>query len=239
MLNKLAIDLELTNTNFTNVTGMPNENHYTSARDVVVLSQRLIEDFPEQYKKFSQEDFRYNNISQRNRNRLLMTYDYADGIKTGHTKSAGYCLAASAKFDNTRFVSAIFGAESSIERFKYTKTLFKFGFRNFITKKYFNKNQIIARERIWNGEDKYIDIGFNKDIYLTLLKYDDREVTPKVNLISKIVAPIKENQNLGTVDFYKGGEIISSEKIYSLRDVNEGGFLRKTYDFVAEFFTEE
>ena len=239
MLNKLAIDLELTNTNFTNVTGMPNDNHYTSARDVVVLSQRLIEDFPEQYKKFSQEDFRYNNISQRNRNRLLMTYDYADGIKTGHTKSAGYCLAASAKFDNTRFVSAIFGAESSRERFKYTKTLFKFGFRNFITKKYFNKNQIIAKERMWNGEYKYIDIGFNKDIYLTLLKYDDREVTPKVNLISKIVAPIKENQNLGTVDFYKGGEIISSEKIYSLRDVNEGGFLRKTYDFVAEFFTEE
>ena len=153
MLNKLAIDLELTNTNFTNVTGMPNDNHYTSARDVVVLSQRLIEDFPEQYKKFSQKDFRYNNISQRNRNRLLTTYDYADGIKTGHTKSAGYCLAASAKFDNTRFVSAIFGADSSRERFKYTKTLFKFGFRNFITKKYFNKNQIIARERMWNGED--------------------------------------------------------------------------------------
>ena len=239
MLNKLAIDLELTNTNFTNVTGMPNDNHYTSARDVVVLSQRLIEDFPEQYKKFSQKDFRYNNISQRNRNRLLTTYDYADGIKTGHTKSAGYCLAASAKFDNTRFVSAIFGADSSRERFKYTKTLFKFGFRNFITKKYFNKNQIIARERMWNGEDKYIDIGFNKDIYLTLLKYDDSEVTPKVNLISKIVAPIKKNQNLGTVDFYKAGEIISSEKIYSLRDVNEGGFLRKTYDFVAEFFIEE
>ena len=89
------------------------------------------------YKKFSQKDFRYNNISQRNRNRLLTTYDYADGIKTGHTKSAGYCLAASAKFDNTRFVSAIFGADSSRERFKYTKTLFKFGFRNFITKKYF------------------------------------------------------------------------------------------------------
>ena len=239
MLNKLAIDLGLTNTNFTNVTGMPNDNHYTSARDVVVLSQRLIEDFPEQYKKFSQKDFRYNNISQRNRNRLLTTYDYADGIKTGHTKSAGYCLAASAKFDNTRFVSAIFGADSSRERFKYTKTLFKFGFRNFITKKYFNKNQIIARERMWNGEDKYIDIGFNKDIYLTLLKYDDSEVTPKVNLISKIVAPIKKNQNLGTVDFYKAGEIISSEKIYSLRDVNEGGFLRKTYDFVAEFFIEE
>ena len=239
MLNKLAIDLGLTNTNFTNVTGMPNDNHYTSARDVVVLSQRLIEDFPEQYKKFSQKDFRYNNISQRNRNRLLTTYDYADGIKTGHTKSAGYCLAASAKFDNTRFVSAIFGADSSRERFKYTKTLFKFGFRNFITQKYFNKNQIIARERMWNGEDKYIDIGFNKDIYLTLLKYDDSEVTPKVNLISKIVAPIKKNQNLGTVDFYKAGEIISSENIYSLRDVNEGGFLRKTYDFVAEFFTEE
>ena len=239
MLNKLAIDLGLTNTNFTNVTGMPNDNHYTSARDVVVLSQRLIEDFPEQYKKFSQKDFRYNNISQRNRNRLLMTYDYADGIKTGHTKSAGYCLAASAKFDNTRFVSAIFGADSSRERFKYTKTLFKFGFRNFITKKYFNKNQIIARERMWNGADKYIDIGFNKDIYLTLLKYDDSEVTPKVNLISKIVAPIKKNQNLGTVDFYKAGEIISSEKIYSLKDVNEGGFLRKTYDFVAEFFAEE
>ena len=110
---------------------------------------------------------------------------------------------------------------------------------NFITKKYFNKNQIIARERMWNGEDKYIDIGFNKDIYLTLLKYDDSEVTPKVNLISKIVAPIKKNQNLGTVDFIKLERLYLVKKIYSLRDVNEGGFLRKTYDFVAEFFIEE
>tara|TARA_B100000575_G_scaffold272738_1_gene255087 strand:- start:780 stop:1925 length:1146 start_codon:yes stop_codon:yes gene_type:complete len=239
MLNKLAKDMGLSNTRFTNVTGMPNKNHYTSARDVVILSQRLIQDFPNQYKKFAQKEFKFNNISQNNRNRLLTTYDNADGIKTGHTKSAGYCLAASAKFEDTRFVVAIFGANTSRERFKHAKTLFKFGFRNFITKKYFDMNQVIARERMWNGEEKYIDIGFNKDIFLTLLKYDNHEITPKINLISKIVAPIRKNQNLGTVDFYKSGEIISSEKIYSLEDVNEGNLFRKTYDLIANFFINE
>ncbi len=239
MLNKLAKDIGLSNTRFANVTGMPDKNHYTSARDIVILSQKLIQDFPNQYKKFTQKVFKYNNISQNNRNRLLVTYDYADGIKTGHTKSAGYCLAASAKFEGTRFVAAIFGAKSSRARFKYAKTLFKFGFRNFTTKKYFEKDQVIARERMWNGEEKYIDIGFNKDIYLTLLKYDDQKITPKINLISKITAPVRKNQNLGTVDFYKSGEIISSEKIYSLKDINEGNFFRKTYDFIANFFIEE
>ena len=239
MLNKLAKDMGLSNTRFTNVTGMPDKNHYTSARDIVILSQKLIQDFPNQYKKFTQKEFKYNNISQNNRNRLLITYDYADGIKTGHTKSAGYCLAASAKFEGTRFIAAIFGAKSSRNRFKYAKTLFKFGFRNFTTKKYFEKNQVIARERMWNGEEKYIDIGFNKDIYLTLLKYDDQKITPKINLISKITAPVRKNQNLGTVDFYKSGEIISTEKIYSLKDINEGNFFRKTYDFIANFFIEE
>tara|TARA_B100000609_G_scaffold60124_1_gene47209 strand:+ start:667 stop:1812 length:1146 start_codon:yes stop_codon:yes gene_type:complete len=239
MLNKLAKDMGLNSTRFTNVTGMPHKNHYTSARDVVVLSQRLIQDFPNQYKKFNQREFKFNNISQNNRNRLLTTYDYADGIKTGHTKSAGYCLAASAKFEDTRFVAAIFGANSSRARFKYAKTLFKFGFRNFITKKYFDINQVIVRQRMWNGEEKYIDIGFNKDIFLTLLKYDDHKITPKINLISKIVAPIRKNQNLGTVDFYKSGEIISSEKIYSLEDVNEGNLFRRTYDLIANFFINE
>jgi len=239
MLNKLAIDMGLKNTKFQNVTGMPDKNHYTSARDLAILSQRLILDFPEQYKRFSQKKYTYNNISQPNRNRLLTTYDYADGIKTGHTSSAGYCLAASAQIDNTRFVSILFGAKSSKDRFKYTKTLFKFGFRNFTTKKYFQKNKIIAKERVWNGEQKYIDIGFNRDIFITLLKHEDQKVTPKINLLSRIEAPIRINQHLGSVDFIVKGNVISSEKIYALKRVGEGNLYRKTYDFIANFFIED
>ena len=239
MLNKLAKDMGLHNTRFKNVTGMPDENHYTSARDLAILSQKLILDFPIQYRRFAQKKYTYNKITQRNRNRLLTTYDLADGIKTGHTKAAGYCLSASAEFDSTRFVAVIFGANSSKSRFKYTKTLFKFGFRNFYTEKYFEKGQIIAKQRMWNGEDKYIDVGFNKDIYITLLKYDDNKIIPKINLISKITAPIKINQNIGTVDFIKDGEIISSENIYSLKYIKEGNYYRKIYDFIANFFLEE
>jgi len=214
MLNKLAIDLELTNTNFTNVTGMPNDNHYTSARDVVVLSQRLIEDFPEQYKKFSQKDFRYNNISQRNRNRLLTTYDYADGIKTGHTKSAGYCLAASAKFDNTRFVSAIFGADSSRERFKYTKTLFKFGFRNFITKKYFNKNQII---------DKGFVEAYNQLIFSIVQSKDQIKLkNTSINQIKGMIETfsIKEEKFINEIYFVNLGVSFNRKKIFNFLEKN-------------------
>ena len=239
MLNKLAHDLGLKNTNFQNVTGMPGKEHYTSARDLAILSQKLINDFPQQYKRFSQKKYTYNNITQRNRNRLLITYDLADGIKTGHTSSAGYCLAASANLNDTRYVAVIFGANSSKVRFEYSKTLFKFGFRNFTTEKYFQKNKIIAKERMWNGEEKYIDIGFNKDIYITLLKYDDNKVTPKINLISKIIAPVRNNQKLGTVDFVRGGEVIASENIYSLKRIEEGNVYRKIYDFIANFFIEE
>ena len=239
MLNKLAKDMGLSNTNFTNVTGMPNKDHYTTARDLAILSQNLINDFPQQYKRFSQDSFTYNNIRQPNRNRLLKTYDYADGIKTGHTSSAGYCLSASAEKDGTRLVSVIFGANSSKLRFKYTKTLFKYGFRNFTTEVYFKKNKIIAKERIWNGEEKYIDIGFNKDIFITTLKHDDSKITPKLNLLAKIEAPIRLNQVLGTIDFIKNDKVISTEKIYALKRIEEGNLYRKTYDFIANFFIEE
>ena len=239
MLNKLAYDLELKNTNFENVTGMPSKEHYTTARDLAILSQRLINDFPLQYERFAQKEYTYNEITQRNRNRLLTTYDFADGIKTGHTSSAGYCLSASAKSNETRYVAVIFGANSSKSRFKYAKTLFKFGFRNFATEKYFQKNKVIVKERMWNGEEKYIDIGFNKDIYITLLKHDDNEVIPKINLVAKITAPVRNNQKLGTVDFIRGGEIIASENIYSLKRIEEGNFYRKMYDFIANFFIVE
>ena len=239
MLNKLAKDMGLSNTNFTNVTGMPNKDHYTTARDLAILSKNLINDFPQQYKRFSQDSFTYNNIRQPNRNRLLKTYDYADGIKTGHTSSAGYCLSASAEKDGTRLVSVIFGANNSKLRFKYTKTLFKYGFRNFITKVYFKKNKIIAKERIWNGEEKYIDIGFNRDIFITSLKHEDSKITPKLNLLAKIEAPIRLNQVLGTIDFIKNDKVISTEKIYALKRIEEGNLYRKTYDFIANFFIEE
>ena len=238
MLNKMAKDMGLENTNFTNVTGMPNKNHYTTARDLAVLSKNLITDYPKQYLRFSQKKYTYNNITQLNRNRLLTTYDLVDGIKTGHTSSAGFCLAASASINETRFISVIFGANSSKVRFKDTKTLFKFGFRNFITEKYFNKNKVIAKERIWNGEEKYIDIGFNRDIYITQLKHDDSKIIPKINLLSKIEAPIRINQYLGTIDFVKDNKVISTEKIYALKRIEEGNLYRKTYDFIANFFIE-
>tara|TARA_B100000989_G_scaffold46206_1_gene29758 strand:+ start:529 stop:1674 length:1146 start_codon:yes stop_codon:yes gene_type:complete len=238
MLNKMAKDMGLENTNFTNVTGMPNKNHYTTARDLAVLSKNLITDYPKQYLRFSQKKYTYNNITQLNRNRLLTTYDLVDGIKTGHTSSAGFCLAASASINETRFISVIFGANSSKARFKDTKTLFKFGFRNFITEKYFNKNKVIAKERIWNGEEKYIDIGFNRDIYITQLKHDDSKIIPKINLLSKIEAPIRINQYLGTIDFVKDNKVILTEKIYALKRIGEGNLYRKTYDFIANFFIE-
>ena len=148
-------------------------------------------------------------------------------------------MSASAQLDDTRFVAVIFGAKNSRERFKYAKTLFKFGFRNFTTEKYFKRKQIIARERIWSGQDKYIDIGFDRDIFITKLKYDDKKIIPKINLFKKIKAPVRINQNLGTIDFVRDNNIIATEKIYSLKRVEEGNLYRRAYDIVANFFIED
>ena len=236
MLNKLAVDLNLKNTNFTNVTGLPNPNHYSSAKDMAIISAKLIKDFPEYYLGFSERYFTYNKIRQPNRNRLLRSYNIVDGIKTGHTNSAGYCLAASAKKEDTRLISVLFGAESSRDRFRYSKTLLRFGFRNFVSKKFYSRNETLVESRVWKGEKKVLKIGFEEDIYLTLLKNKDYNIKTTIKVIDDLEAPIKKNQKVGTVEFIDGKEVIAADNIYALEDIQRGGFFRRSYDEIVQFF---
>ena len=236
MLNKLAVDLNLKNTNFTNVTGLPNPNHYSSARDMAIISAKLIKDFPEYYLGYSESYITYNKIRQPNRNRLLRSYNIVDGIKTGHTNSAGYCLAASAKKEDTRLISVLFGAESSRDRFRYSKTLLRFGFRNFVSKKFYSKNETLVESRVWKGKRKVLRIGFEEDIYLTLLKNKDYNIKTIIKVIDDLEAPIKKSQNVGTVEFVNGKEVIAADNIYALEDIQIGGFFRRSYDEIVQFF---
>ena len=236
MMNSWVKKIGLKNTNFTNVTGLPNENHYSSARDMAIISQRLVNDFPEYYSTFSEKKFRHNKITQYNRNKLLRSFTPADGIKTGHTESAGYCLSASAFDNNIRLVSVLFGAKSSKDRFNYSKKLLKFGFRNFESVLYSKASVPLLENRVWFGAKKFLKIGFKEDMYLTLLKISQKKVSTNIKVLEEISAPIEKNQRVGEIEFLSNNEVISVKPLYALESVEEGNFFNKIIDSIIMFF---
>ena len=135
-----------------------------------------------------------------------------------------------------RLISVLFGAESSRDRFRYSKTLLRFGFRNFVSKKFYSKNETLVESRVWKGKRKVLRIGFEEDIYLTLLKNKDYNIKTIIKVIDDLEAPIKKSQNVGTVEFVNGKEVIAADNIYALEDIQIGGFFRRSYDEIVQFF---
>ncbi len=164
LMNQEAERLGMKNSHFTNTPGMPDPNHYMSARDIAVLSRAIIREFPEHYARYSVASFKYNNIEQQNRNQLMLTDRSVDGIKTGHTQSAGYCLAASAKRDETRLISVVLGAQKMRERFQATQTLLNYGFSFFESRKLHDPGTPIVTARIWKGEESELPLGVTQGV---------------------------------------------------------------------------
>ncbi len=232
LMNKHAKRLGMKNTHFVNATGLPHENHYTTARDLALLAQALIRDFPEFYKLNSQKEYRYNGITQYNRNKLLWRNPHVDGVKTGHTKAAGYCLVASAKKDDMRLISVVMNTASEKARATESQKLLKYGFRFFSTHRLYEANKPLTRLPIWKGERSELPVGLSEPLYVTIPRgqYDNLKAT--MNVDETIVAPVEKGQEFGTVDISLEGKLVAQRPLISLESIPEGGVFTRLKDTV-------
>ena len=243
LMMKYVKRMELSNTNFVNATGWPEENHYSSARDIAKLSSLLIKDFPEHYSLYKEKSFTYNNIPQRNRNALLWQDDSIDGIKTGHTETAGFCLVSSGKRDDTRLISVIIKSNSEKTRLTDTRRLLDYGFRYFRTKKIVSKGQKLKEEQVWGGESDSVFIAPSRDFYLTLPLRDFKKIEPLIVLNDYLQAPLSEGQVVGKMLFKLGAEDVGSIDLIAVEEIKGMGIFGKAWSniklLVYRFLMEE
>ena len=233
MMNKQAAKLGLSSTHFMNATGLPDNNHYTSANDLALLAIALIRDFPLEYRRlYSVKEYTYNKITQPNRNRLLWLDANVDGMKTGHTDTAGYCLIASSKRGNSRLVSVILGAVTEAMRASESQKLLNYGFQFYESTLIYKQAQTINTLRVYKGQDKTVAATLNKDFYLTLPKGDYARVKANMTSQQPLIAPIKAGQEIGKISFSLDGKIINQQKLVAAKAINEAGFFGRILDSI-------
>ncbi len=235
-MNQTAKEMGLNSTNFTNPTGWPDPNHYTTARDIVNLTRHVIREFPEQYKLHSIKEYSYNGIKQYNRNKLLWRDPTVDGVKTGHTESAGYCLVASAARNDMRLISVILGAENEKARADYSQELLEFGFRLYETHKLYDKGSVLADARVWKGNKSTVPAGIMEDFYVTIEKGHYNQLKGLMELDGSLDAPIKRGDVVGTAIIKDGDAIVNQVPLLALDAVDPGGFWSKVTDSVKKLF---
>ena len=235
LMNRKAADLGMMSSNFSNATGLPGPEHKMTARDIALLSQVLIRDFPEYYAMYSVKEFSYNNIKQPNRNRLLWRDGNVDGLKTGHTKAAGYCLAASATRGDMRLISVVLGSKNGQARLIQTEELLDHGFRFFSTQRLYQAMQPIHDVRVWGGEKKFLQIGVREDFYVTYPRGTGNKIEVESRLVGEVDAPVMKMQPLGTIEVSYTG-FNRQEPLLALSDVSRGAFLSRIYDWILKLF---
>lgn len=233
IMNQYAKQLGMQNTHFTNATGIPDPDHYTTAHDMALLARALIRDFPETYKTYSEKWFTFNGIKQPNRNRLLWREPYIDGIKTGHSSTAGYCLAASGQKDNMRLISIIAGAPSEAARTDQTLQLLRYGFRFFETHAPFQAEAPIYQTRIWMGAQKKLPLGVEKPLYVTIPQGQYANLSAKMVVDKHIDAPIKQGTSYGKVVVILENEPIAEAPLVALESIPKGTFWARCADYVS------
>lgn len=236
LMNARAERMGLENTHYRNTTGWPAEDHYTSARDIARLSRALIRDFPEFYRLYSEKQFTFNNIPQNNRNSLLWKDDSVDGIKTGYTQSAGYCLVTSAERDGMRLIAVVLGADSEDARAKYSQSLLNYGFRFFETHRLFDEGAVLQEARIWKGERDRLKLGLKRGAYVTIPRGRYNDLKPVMNVRSTINAPVNKGESLGDLEIRLGGEMIYEQPLVALEAVGRGNIFQRLYDRILFLF---
>jgi D-alanyl-D-alanine carboxypeptidase (penicillin-binding protein 5/6) len=233
MMNKEAQRLGMKNTHYVNATGLPDPEHYTTAEDLLKLAVTLIRDFPEQYQRlYSVKEYTYNNIKQPNRNRLLWLDPNVDGMKTGHTESAGYCLISSAKRDNTRRIAVVLGAPNDAARATESQKLLNYSFQFFDSTQVYKKGQPVNHLKVWKGSDNILDSTVAEDVYLTLPKGTYAKVKAVISSTQPLIAPIKKGQAVGTVKFVLDGKTISQRTLVANKTVETAGILGRAWDSI-------
>ena len=230
MMNKEAERLGMKGTHFTNTSGLPNPDHFTTAYDLTLLVSDLIRRFPEHYPLYSLREYTYNKISQANRNRLLWLDPNVDGLKTGYTKAAGYCLVASAKRNNRRLISIVLGAKSDSVRTMESQRLLNYGFLSYDTVRVFRKKQKVTTIKLWKGQQKTLRAGFNHDLYFSLPKGQASKLKATMEYKQPVIAPIKAGQKVGVVKFIFDGKQMGKYPLIALESIEKSGFLSRTWD---------
>lgn len=235
MMNAHAVQLGLEDTSFVNATGLPDPKHYTTAYDIALLSRAMISEFPQEYQRYAQREFTYNDIKQYNRNRLLWRDDAVDGIKTGFTQTARYCLAASAARKDMRLISVVMGADSPRSRMVNSQALLNYGFRYYESHKLYQADQVLAGQRIWQGESKLTPLGLAQDLFVVIPRGQFENLKAVSQIPRDIVAPIAKGDRLGTVKISFKGEDIAERPLIALQANPRGNIWRRVVDFFAKF----
>jgi len=225
LMNQVAKDLGMTNSHFINSSGLPDEQHYTSARDLSILTRALIIESPELYKINAIKEFTFNGITQQNRNKLLWRDSTVDGVKTGHTEDAGYCLVSSAVRDNMRLISVVMGTDSVAARNDTNQALLNYGYRFYKTHLLYKAQQSLTSTRVWKGATKSLPVGLSKDLYLTIPRNEYKLLDASLELKPQLIAPINKDQLVGTAIIQLKGDIIAKRPLIALQEIPEGSFM--------------
>ena len=236
LMNRHAARLGMTTSNFMNATGWPADGHYSSAKDLATLSRALIRDFPQHYSLYSERSFTYNGITQPNRNTLLNWNQNVDGIKTGHTEEAGYCLVASAQENGMRLISVITGTSSDNARATESQKMLTYGFRFFETKLAYPANAQIQTSQVWKGAQDEVNLISNEPVYLTYPRGQFENITQHILVPEQLEAPIAAGSKVGTIEFKLGEEVIATTDLVAQSSIEEGGFFSKLFDSIKLFF---
>lgn len=243
LMNHYAELLGMAETNFINSTGLPDPDHYSTARDIAVLSAATIRDFPDYYPWYSEKEFTFNKIRQHNRNTLLWRDPAIDGLKTGHTEAAGYCLAASARRDGMRLVSSVMGSTSESSRASESQALLNYGFRFFETVKLYEAGQELAKGRVWKGLSEEVTLGLSEPLFVTIPRGRYDELEAQVQMDPQLSAPLEAGEIVGMINVHLGDELISNRDLVTLSAVDEAGFFGSSWDgmrlWMKGFFEDE
>ncbi|MCX7104574.1 MAG: D-alanyl-D-alanine carboxypeptidase [Methylococcales bacterium] len=232
MMNQHAIRLGMANSHFKNSDGLPVEDHYTTARDLAILTTALIKEFPDYYRWFSQKEFTFNKITQQNRNKLLSRDESVDGVKTGFTDDAGYCLVASALREDMRLISVVMGAKSANARANENQTLLNYGFRFYESHRLYQGKTALNDARVWKGASKTISLGLAEDIYVTIPRRQYKDLKAVINVDKKITAPVADGAKLGSVKVTLKDEVVINKDLVALKAVDQGNIFQRLSDSV-------
>lgn len=228
-MNAYASELGLSNTLFQNAVGWTDPNHFSSVNDLAQLTKALIANFPDHYATYKEKEFTFSGIRQLNRNKLLWRDDSVDGVKTGHTESAGYCLISSAKRNDMRLIAVVAGSPSENERLISSQRLLEYGFRFFATQKLISKDSEITTAKVWGGKMDEVALGTKEDILLTLPRSDFKNIKANYNFKNNIQAPISNGDVIGDIEFISDDRVVLSAPLVAIESVEAKGFFGRIW----------
>lgn len=236
LMNNYAREMGMSGSHFTNSTGLPDPDHYTTAHDIALVTRAMIREFPEYYKWYSEKEFSYNGITQYNRNKLLWRDASVDGVKTGHTDSAGYCLVTSAERDGMRLLTVVLGTRSENARADASQALLNYGFRFFETHKLYDSGAKLTDARVWQGATDSVGLGLLDTLYVTVPRGQYKQLGASMQIGEKIMAPVSKGVMLGRVMIRLGDNVLAEKELIALNDVEEGSIWQRLVDKALLYF---